>query len=217
MHRSPVDRPCRRARSGRLSRTATLFGLVSGSFFAASLGGAVGLSHVLEREAFAAKLGDVTFEDTLSFEGKELVLNGLGLRKFALFKVYVGALYLEKKSTAAEEIITSPGTKVLKLRFLRDVGVKDIRKAWKDGLEKNCGGDACKSFLAEIDALNALMDDFKEGQTLQFVFTPEAVAVSHDSAKKGEVRKPGFSNQVLAIFIGKNPPNEALREGLLGK
>jgi hypothetical protein len=130
----------------------------------------------------------------------------------------VGALYLEKKAQSADEILAaSQSHKLLKLRFLRDVGAKDMRKAWSEGFEKNCSGIACQSMKADVDTLNAAMEDCKEGQTLQFQLTPEAVVVWHEGVRKVEVKKAGFSDQVLAIFIGKNPPNEALRDGLLGK
>lgn len=170
------------------------------------------------RAAWAATLADVTFEDTLDVEGRKFVLNGLGLRKFAIFKVYVGALYLEKKSSSASDILAASGAhRVLKLRFLRDVGAKDMQKAWSEGFAKNCSGEACQTMKADVDTLNAAMVDCKEGQTLQFHLTPEGVLVSHEGMRKVEVKKAGFSDQVLAIFIGKNPPNEGLREGLLGK
>ena len=43
----------------------------------------------------AAELAGVTMPDTDTVEGKTLKLNGLGLRKKMVFKVYVAGLYLE--------------------------------------------------------------------------------------------------------------------------
>ena len=47
------------------------------------------------RPALARELAGVSLPDTLSAGDKALKLNGLGLRKKAIFKVYVGGLYLE--------------------------------------------------------------------------------------------------------------------------
>ena len=44
--------------------------------------------------ALAGELAGVTLPDTLKAGEKTLKLNGLGLRKKAVFKVYVGGLYL---------------------------------------------------------------------------------------------------------------------------
>ncbi len=43
------------------------------------------------RPAAAKELAGVNMPDTVSIGGKTLKLNGLGLRKKAIFKVYVGA------------------------------------------------------------------------------------------------------------------------------
>ena len=51
--------------------------------------------------AQAKELAGVTMPDTLSVGGKTLKLNGLGLRKKAIVKVYVGGLYLETPSKDA--------------------------------------------------------------------------------------------------------------------
>ena len=63
--------------------------------------------------AQAAELGGVELADTATVGDQTLVLNGLGLRKKAIFKVYVGGLYLPKKSSrrrAPSWPPTSPAT-----------------------------------------------------------------------------------------------------------
>src|SRR5262249_60989392 len=52
----------------------------------------------LSLHALAAELAGATLPDTLKAGEKTLKLNGLGLRKKAVFKVYVGGLYLESPS-----------------------------------------------------------------------------------------------------------------------
>ena len=55
----------------------------------------------------AGELAGVTLPDTLKAGEKTLKLNGLGLRKKAVFKVYVGGLYLESPSKDASAILAS--------------------------------------------------------------------------------------------------------------
>ncbi len=52
----------------------------------------------------AAELAGATLPDTVSAGDKTLKLNGMGLRKKAMFKVYVGGLYLESPSKDAGAI-----------------------------------------------------------------------------------------------------------------
>ena len=49
--------------------------------------------------ANAASLAGVTLPDSQQVAGKNLVLNGLGLRSKMMVKVYVAGLYLEQKSS----------------------------------------------------------------------------------------------------------------------
>jgi len=61
----------------------------------------------------AAERGGATLSDTLTAGGKTLQLNGLGLRKKAMFKVYVGGLYLEshaKDAGASLRALARPNT-----------------------------------------------------------------------------------------------------------
>jgi hypothetical protein len=44
---------------------------------------------------------------SIEFEGSNLILNGTGTRVVFFMKVYEGSLYLETKSSDADEIINS--------------------------------------------------------------------------------------------------------------
>ena len=163
----------------------------------------------------AAELAGITMPEQLQKEGTSLVLNGQGLRKFLFFKVYVAGLYLTEKSNSSESILASDSPKFMQLNFLRDVSAADIKKAWKEGFEKNCSGTGCAEFVPAVAELNALMGDCKETDVLEFGFTASGVSVWQNNTKKGEVKHPLLARNILAIFIGKNPPNAELKAGLL--
>jgi hypothetical protein len=61
----------------------------------------------LATAALAGELSGVTLPDTLGAGGKTLKLNGLGLRKKFVVKVYVGGLYLESPSKDASAILAA--------------------------------------------------------------------------------------------------------------
>src|ERR1700684_2764556 len=88
----------------------------------------------------ATELDGVAMPDTRVADGTEMRLNGIGLRTFSILgiRIYVAGLYLERRSADSETILRSPERKLLDIRFLRDVGAEDARKAWQVGLEQNC-------------------------------------------------------------------------------
>lgn len=152
----------------------------------------------------------------LQIGGSTLQLNGTGLRTATIFKVrvYEGALYLEERSKDAEAILASPKSKALVMHFLRDVSAEKLRDGFKEGLKKNSNdADHLSNELAEF---NALLSDAEEGQRIQINLTNAGVGVSVDGQDIGAVAGADFSRALLSVWLGPEPPNESLKEGMLG-
>ena len=101
--------------------------------------GAVAVAAVLlaSAAALARDLAGATLPDTLQAGGKTMKLNGLGLRQKAIFKVYVGGLYLEAPSKDADAIIASDQPKAIRMHFLRDLTKAQLVEAFQEGFEAN--------------------------------------------------------------------------------
>ncbi|HQR47488.1 MAG TPA: chalcone isomerase family protein, partial [Thermoanaerobaculia bacterium] len=76
--------------------------------------------------AAARELSGVTMPDTVTVGEKTLKLNGMGLRKKAIFKVYVGGLYLEAPSKDAAAILAADAARAIRLQYVRNVDKKSI-------------------------------------------------------------------------------------------
>jgi len=164
--------------------------------------------------ARARELAGVTFPDTLAVGGKTLVLNGLGLRKKAIFKVYVGALYLESPSRDAAAILAADQAKAIRIRFLRDLTVDQIVGAFREGFEANATDRAAQQ--ATFERMLALVPAVKEGDTLAFTYGPgRGTTLAIDDRELGTFPGKGFADAVLSIWLGPKPPTEDLKAGLL--
>ncbi len=178
----------------------------------------VGLLAPFARAADAAQCDDVTFPDGATLEETTLTLNGLGLRLATMFDVhvYVAGLYLPARSDDATAILGTDQAWLLDLRFVRDVDGEDIRDAWEDGFEDNYG-DGAAPLQERIDALKGWMEDVAEGEALAFAYTPATgLTVSVKGQTKGVIGGADFARGLLGVFIGDEPPNDELKEGLLG-
>lgn len=168
--------------------------------------------------AHAAQCLEVAFQDSATIGSTALVLNGLGLRKATMFsvKVYVAGLYLPATSNDANAILAANRAWRLELRFVRDVDASDIADAWEDGFEKSAG-DGLAALRERLDALKAMMVDFKEGHSLVFASDPASgVTVEVQGAAKGAITGADFAAALLGIWLGAEPPNDDLKSGLLG-
>ena len=127
------------------------------------------MSSTLVPAAVAGELAGATLPDTLKAGEKTLKLNGLGLRKKAIFKVYVGGLYLESPSKSAEAILASDQAKAIRMHFLRNLTRAQLVEAFQEGFEENAQAKA--ALKAEFDRMLALVPDVKENGTMTFTYS----------------------------------------------
>jgi hypothetical protein len=171
---------------------------------------------VPSRPAFARELAGVNMPETLSVGDKTLKLNGLGLRKKAIFKVYVGGLYLEAPSKDAAAILAADQAKAVRMSFLRDVSKTQLKDAFAEGFEANAKEKAAAQ-KAAIDKLYALIPDMKETQILSFAYVPgKGTVVSQDAKELGVIEGKEFAEALFALWLGPKPPSEDLKKGMLG-
>ena len=168
-------------------------------------------------QSFAAEIAGTKLPDQVTIAGKTLKLNGAGLRQatFLKFNVYAAGLYLENSAHDGETIANSDGAKSIQLVFLRDVTAKQMADAFQEGFDKNCVA-GCAELKPHISKLQGLTKDMKKGDSMAFHFTSSGVEVMIRGQKVGTVGDKAFSHQLIRCWIGKNPPNAGLKEGLLG-
>jgi len=183
------------------------------------------LSFLVTGIVSAATLSEVTFPDKIHVVGQNLVLNGLGMRRKLIFDVYVAALYLKQKQKDPNAILSSSDPKKLVLEFVRDVDYEKMNDAWDEAYEKNTSSDQkpqLKPLLDELKSLMKSMDEAKEGDLMAFTFTQTStkVEVVRKGTSKAELEKEfkskDFGKMLLTIWLGQEPPNESLKEGILG-
>ena len=164
----------------------------------------------------AAELAGVKFAEKIEVKSQPLVLNGLGLRTatFLSIKVYVAALYLENKSSSAQDILTSKERKQVVLHFVRSVSASKLQTAWRDGFAANV--PQAGKLAAQVEELCNAMADVEDGDVLTFDIGKDEVVVTRNKKLVGTISGAEFAQNLLAVWIGSSPPNEGLKNGLLG-
>jgi hypothetical protein len=172
---------------------------------------------ILTQPVGAVEISGVQLADKINVAGKSLVFNGGGLRQATIFKVkvYAGGLYLESPSHDPAAILKSESPKSIEMVFMRDVDAKDVTKAWDEGFDKNCE-TGCEALKPELDKFKAPMTDVKKGDRLALNFLPTGVELVLRGKKISTSDNKDLSKALPLLWIGKNPPNEALKNGMLG-
>jgi hypothetical protein len=171
--------------------------------------------------AQAVEMEGQKFEPTVQLGGQTLNLNGVGLRKRAVFKVYVGGLYVAQKSSSPAAVIGDKGPRRVSLHMLRDVDADSFISSFNDGLKANLSEAELGAMKPRIDALTAIlksMGEAKKGDVINFDFTPdEGTRITANGQPRGNpIPGADFFSAVLRIWLGDKPVDEALKKGMLG-
>jgi hypothetical protein len=162
-------------------------------------------------------LAEVTMADEVVVADTALHLNGLGLRKKLGAKIYVVGLYLEKKTTSAEEALSTTGPKRFVVHYLTDRATDErIDAAWIKGFKTNSPDnydileDRVMTFVCSIG-------DMKAGDVIEFTMIPgEGTLVTLNGEENGIIEGDDFQLALLRVGLGDKPPSAALKAGLLG-
>jgi len=165
----------------------------------------------------AASLAGVTLPDTAQVGGTKLVLNGLGLRKKFVVKVYVAGLYLEQKSSDADAIIKAEAPKRIVMQFVRGVSKSQLVDAFEESFNNNTP-DARKTMKADIDRFLDALEPVKEGDQMVFTYVPGAGTTFAINGKdKLTITAPAFAPVLFSVWLGPKPPTADLKKGILGQ
>ena len=162
----------------------------------------------------AATLAEVTLPDTVTIGNQTLVLNGMGLRTKLFIKIYVGGLYLERKSADAGGIVESDATKRVVMQFIYgEVSRDQMVEAFTDGFK----GNAPSAPKAQVDQFIAALEAMKKGEQMVVTYVPgTGTTLTIRGKDKLTIAGLPFAQAVFSVWFGPKPPTSDLKKGMLG-
>lgn len=171
--------------------------------------------------AQAAALEGAQFDDAVKLAGRELRLNGLGLRAVYVIKGYVAGLYLAERADTPQAVMQTKGPKRLQIRMLREARPEDFNKSLVSGMRRNASEAELHALAERIDQLERIIEStggVKKGDVIDLDFVPERgmTLAMNGSVRGAAIAGADFYNALLAIFVGEHPVDAKLKRGLLG-
>lgn len=172
--------------------------------------------------AAAIDVNGYKFDDTAKVAGKDLVLNGAGMRTKVIIKVYAAGLYLPDKKTTMAEIAAIDGPRRVKLMMARDLSIDSFGTAFMDGLRENTSVAERNAMVQQITKFGEMfagVPGLKKGDVMTIDWLPGVGTVCELNGKKvGEVVPDiAFYNALLRIWMGEHPADRSLKPALLGR
>ena len=174
------------------------------------------LFMVLSSITYGLKIGGKILPDQIKAGENTLILNGAGIRKKVIFKVYAGALYLLEKNNNAQTIIQADEPIAVKMHFIyKSVAPEKLIEAWNSGFGKS----DTSNLQEEIATFNSYFaKDAKKDDIYDIIYVPEqGTSVYMNTELKGTIQGLEFKKAVFSIWLGEETDLPKLKKAMLGE
>ena len=156
--------------------------------------------------------------DLIEYQGSTMTKNGQGTRIIFFMKVYEGSLYLETKSSNAQEILSMESPMAIRIDVISTmVTAEAMKKALSEGLEKSTKNNT-SSISKEITQLSSSFNSaVSSGDYYEFIYLPEiGTHVLKNSELVELIKGVKFKKAFFGIFLSDNPIQKNLKKAMLG-
>jgi len=168
----------------------------------------------------AREIEGVSIAETTTIENtpSSLLLNGAGVRTKFFFDIYIGSLYLNKKSHDPAEVISLDGPKRISMHFLYDeVSKEKLVKGWVDGFKNNHTPSDYEKLKPDLKRFNTLFQNVQKNDVLDLDYAPsQGTIIYHNKKRLGSIKNPNFYNALLKVWLGDDPADSSLKQAMLG-
>ncbi|MDX1349327.1 MAG: chalcone isomerase family protein [Putridiphycobacter sp.] len=165
------------------------------------------------------KVNGIIMPNIVKVDGKYLKLNGAGVREKMFLDLYIGALYLEKKTSNADEIIKSDSYMSIKMRVISGMVTREnMEEAIREGFKKSTNSNT-KSIDSKIDDLinKGFAGVIEKGDVFDLEYIP---GKGTHLKKNGKILVviPGleFKQALFGIWLCNQPADANLKKKMLG-
>lgn len=151
--------------------------------------------------------------------GAEVVLNGVGEARELTGTLYLGALYLEHRSSTPDVVATSVWNKRISMRISADkLYGRRLGQLWRERIAINSDRKLVMDLSKEImQFVDAFKETFVKGDEITIDFIPDrGTSVAINGTELVKIKKPELYELLLRAWVGEKPPTAQFKLGVLG-
>jgi len=165
------------------------------------------------------EVAGISMPNSETFKEETLNLNGAGVREKMWIDLYAGGLYLAKKSSNANEIVSSSEPMSIKLHIVSKLISSDkMVDAVNEGFENATNGNT-KSIDSEIEQFRSFFkEEIKKNDVFDIVYIPDTGVTAYKNGKElGTIKGMNFKKALFGIWLSNRPADDDLKNSMLGK
>lgn len=169
-----------------------------------------------------AELSDPLPPPQVQVAGQRLKLNGVGVGRRLMFKVYAMGLYLPDRRGSMEDIVMRDEPRRIVIRMLRDVDAERFNEMLLDQAGRKRGGlpaPVAGPLLNLARLIGSQPQGLRTGDVLTFDWVPGTgtLVELNNKAVTEPLRGASLYLALLDIWLGEQPADPALKVQLLGQ
>lgn len=161
------------------------------------------------------KINGIVVPNVVKVNGQYLKMNGGGTREKMFLDLYVGVLYLEKKTNNADDIINSDKSMAIKLRVISSMVSKDnMEEAIREGFEKSTNNNI-SPIKTKINKLieNGFAGEIIKGDVFDLIYTPgKGTTLSKNNKELVTITGLDFKKALFGIWLCNKPADANLKK-----
>lgn len=161
----------------------------------------------------------IEIPESLKTNSTKLLLNGAGVREKFFLDLYVGALYLKKRTKIAKSIINSKEDMAIRLYITSSmITSKKMRNAVNEGFE-NSTKDNITPIKKEIgEFVSVFKDEINDGDIFEMIYVDSlGTKIIKNGKPSALIKGHKFKEALFGIWLCDDPAQESLKEDMLGE
>lgn len=159
------------------------------------------------------------YERAIQVAGSRLRLNGTGTRVKIVVPVYTAGLWTSKPVRSLGDMLAASGPKRLKLTLLRRVSANELGNMFNKGVNANLSAGDANRVLIGLGKMGEIFANAKAvnpGDPIVMDWVPgKGTQVYIRNQLQGTIAEPEFYRALMGLWLGQNPVDWHLKEGLL--
>tara|TARA_B100000809_G_C15062146_1_gene502762 strand:- start:167 stop:727 length:561 start_codon:yes stop_codon:yes gene_type:complete len=165
------------------------------------------------------KIHGIVMPNVVKADGQYLKINGGGIREKMFLDLYVGVLYLDEKSSSANDIINADKPMAIKMRIISGMVSKDnMEEAIREGFDKSTGGktdpinDKINSLIAK-----GFAGEIVKGDVFDLIYIPgTGTTLTKNNKDLVTISGLDFKKALFGVWLCDQPADADLKKKMLG-
>ena len=165
------------------------------------------------------KVNGIVVPNIVKVDGEYLKINGAGIREKMFLDLYIGVLYLGKKSSDQNTIIMADEKMAIKMRVISNLVTREnMEEAIREGFEKSTKGNT-KDIDDKINELinKGFAEEIEKGDVIDLEYIPnKGIILKKNKVELVVIQGLKFKQALFGIWLCDEPADANLKKKMLG-